>query len=101
MLLGDVGVSYSLMVPTIVFTGGFFVLIAGLAYRAYRVRPKGGTDGLMGEVGLVKEFIDPEGLVFVHGEYWQAKSGEKLEPGKKVKVVGVEGLVLQVEKTIE
>jgi membrane-bound serine protease (ClpP class) len=101
MLFGDVGVSLSLMVPTIVFTGGFFVIIAGLAYRAYRVRPKGGTDGLMGEVGLVKEFIDPEGLVFVHGEYWQAKSGEKLEPGEKVKVVGVEGLVLQVEKTIE
>jgi len=101
MLFGDVGVSLSLMVPTIVFTGGFFVLIAGLAYRAYRVRPKSGSDGLMGEVGLVKEIIDPEGLVFVHGEYWQAKSGEKLEPGKTVKVVGVEGLVLQVEKTIE
>jgi membrane-bound serine protease (ClpP class) len=100
MLFGDVGVSLKLMVPTIVFTGGFFVILAGLAYRAYRTRPKGGSDGLMGEVGLVKEIIDPEGLVFVHGEYWQAKSGEKLEPGEKVKVVGVEGLVLQVEKAI-
>jgi membrane-bound serine protease (ClpP class) len=58
MLFGDVGVSLSLMVPTIVFTGGFFVFIAGLAYRAYRERPKGGSDGLMGEVGLVKEIRD-------------------------------------------
>jgi membrane-bound serine protease (ClpP class) len=101
MLFGDVGVSLNLMVPTIVFTGAFFIFIAGLAYRAYRARPKGGSDGLMGEVGLVQEIIDPEGLVFVHGEYWQAKAGEKLEPGEKVKVVGVEGLVLRVEKAIE
>lgn len=101
MLFGDVGVSLNLMVPTIAFTGAFFVFIAGLAYRAYRARPKGGSDGLMGEVGLVQEIIDPEGLVFVHGEYWQAIAGEKLEPGEKVKVVGVEGLVLRVEKAIE
>ena len=98
MLFEDVGVSLKLMMPTIVLVGGFFVVVAGLAFRAYRARPKGGTDGLLGEVGIVKERIDHEGLVFVHGEYWRAKAKEKLEPGEEVEVVGVKGLVLRVKK---
>ena len=80
--------------------GGFFVVVASLAYRAYRTRPKGGSEGLLGEVGLVKERIDPEGLVFVHGEYWHAESKEKLDPGEKIEVVGVHGLILRVKKAI-
>jgi membrane-bound serine protease (ClpP class) len=100
MLFEDVGVSLKLMMPTIVLVGGFFVVVAGLAFRAYRTKPRGGSEGLVGEVGLVKERIDPEGLVFVHGEYWRAESKEKLEPGEKIEVVGVDGLVLKVKKTI-
>jgi membrane-bound serine protease (ClpP class) len=77
------------------------VVVASLAYRAYRTRPKSGEEGLLGEVGTVKRDLDPEGLVFVHGEYWRARSREKLEPGTKVEVVGVEGLVLKVKRTAE
>ena len=51
-------------------------------------------------MGLVKEPIDPEGLVFVHGEYWQAQADEMLEPGEKVEVVSVKGLVLKVKKAM-
>jgi membrane-bound serine protease (ClpP class) len=100
MLFEDVSVSLKLMMPTIVLVGGFFVVVAGLAFRAYRTKPKGGSEGLLGEVGLVKERIDPEGLVFVHGEYWRAESLEKLEPGEKIQVVGVEGLILKVKRAI-
>ncbi len=99
MLFEDVGVSLKLMLPTILLVGGFFVVVAGLAFRAMRARPMSGMDGLLGEVGMVKERIDPEGLIFVHGEYWRAKAGERVEPGEKVKVEGVEGLILSVKKT--
>ncbi|MBK5100726.1 MAG: nodulation protein NfeD [Desulfobacteraceae bacterium] len=98
MLFEDVMVSLNLMAPTILLVGGFFVVVAALAFRAHRSRPKGGTDGLLGEVGIVREPIDPEGLVFVHGEYWRAKSREKFEPGEKVEVEGVDGLMLKVKK---
>ena len=94
MLFEDVGVSLKLMLPTILLVGGFFVVVAGLAFRAYRAKPMSGADGLLGEMGVVKELIDPEGLVFVHGEYWRAKAGERIEPGEKVEVEGVEGLAL-------
>ena len=100
MLFEDVGVSLKLMLPTIALVGGFFVIVASLAFRAFRAKPKSGTDGLLGEVGLVKERIDPEGLIFVHGEYWQAKAREKLEPGERVEVEGVDGLILRVKKAI-
>jgi len=98
MLFEDVGVSLRLMAPTIVLIGGFFVIVSTLAFRAYRSKPQSGVEGLIGEVGVVQKPIDPEGLVFVHGEYWRAMSGEKLEPGEIVTVEEVTGLILKVRK---
>ncbi len=98
MLFEDVRVSLRLMAPTVLLIGGFFVVVSTLALRAYRSKPKGGMEGLLGEIGLVRERIDPEGLIFVHGEYWRARSSEKIEPGEKVEVEGADGLILKVKK---
>jgi membrane-bound serine protease (ClpP class) len=98
MLFEDVGVSLRLMAPTIVLIGGFFVIVSTLAFRAYKSKPQSGVEGLVGEVGVVEKPIDPEGLVFVHGEYWRAVSSEKLQPGEKVAVEEVSGLLLKVKK---
>jgi membrane-bound serine protease (ClpP class) len=98
MLFQDVAVSLRLMAPTIALVGGFFVVVSTVAFRAYRAKPQGGVDGLVGLKGLVKEAIDPEGLIFVHGEYWRAVSEEKLEPGDRVQVESVDGLTLKVKK---
>ena len=73
------------MMPTIALIGGFFVAIAFLAFRAYRRTPKGGMEGLLGEIGVVEERIDPVGLIFAHGEHWKATSEEVAEEGEKVK----------------
>lgn len=96
MLFEDVGVSLKLMAPTVLLVAGFFVGVSTLAFRAYRRKPRGGADGLVGEIGIAKEALAPEGLVFVHGEYWRAVSSERIEPGEKVEVVGLKGLVLEV-----
>ncbi len=98
MLFEDLKVSLKLMMPTVVLVGGFFVLVSSLAFRAYRSKPKSGMDGLIGEIGLVKEPIDPEGLIFVHGEYWRATAREKIEIDEKVEVEGADGLMLRVKK---
>ncbi len=100
MLFEDLGVSIKLMIPTILLVGGFFVVVAGLAFRACHTKPLSGTEGLIGEVGMVKEPLDPEGLIFVHGEYWRATAGDRIEIGGKVEVLGIKGLVLKVRKTI-
>ncbi len=98
MLFEDLRVSLKLMAPTIVLVGGFFVVVSTLAFRAYRSKPKSGTEGMIGEVGVVKKAIDREGLVFVHGEYWRARADERIEQGEEVVVKGVKGLILEVEK---
>ena len=98
MLFEDMQVSLELMLPTILLVGGFFVMVAGIAFRALRTKPTGGADGLMGEIGVVEKLIEPEGMVFVHGEYWRAFSNERLEPEERVEVIGIEGLLLKVRK---
>ena len=101
MLFENMRVSLTLMLPTIVLVGGFFVIVAGVAFRALRKKPTGGQDGLMGETGVVKELIDPEGRVFVHGETWRAFSKERIEPGDTIQVSGIKGLLLNVRRAPE
>ncbi|OQY47722.1 MAG: serine protease, partial [Desulfobacteraceae bacterium 4572_87] len=98
MLFENMRVSLKLMLPTIVLVGGFFVIVAGVAFRALRKKPTGGAEGIVGETGVVKELVEPEGLVFVHGETWRAFSGERIEPGERVEVMGINGLLLNVRK---
>jgi membrane-bound serine protease (ClpP class) len=98
MLFENMRVSLKLMLPTIVLVGGFFVIVAGIAFRALRRKPTGGAEGILGETGVVKELIDPEGLVFVHGETWRAFSEERMEPGEIIEVMGINGLLLNVRK---
>ena len=98
MLFEDVNVSLRLMAPTIILVAGFFIVVSALAFRAYRSKPKVGMEGLIGEIGEVKGIIDPEGIVFVHGELWRAISEEKIEPGEKAEVVSAKGLVLNVRR---
>ena len=89
------------MLPTILLVGGFFVVVAGIAFRTIHRKPLGGADSLPGEIGVVIEAVDPEGLMFVHGETWRAFSKEKLDKGEKAEVVTVKGLLLEVKKAGE
>jgi len=57
-----------------------------------RGRPKVGAEAMVGERGEVTE----DGWVRVHGELWRAR-GTALEPGRTVRVTGVDGLTLIVE----
>jgi membrane-bound serine protease (ClpP class) len=59
-----------------------------------------GKDELVGQIGVVRQALDPNGLVFVHGELWQAHTnGEVLEPGTSVRIDAIEeGLVLDVSR---
>jgi membrane-bound serine protease (ClpP class) len=101
MLFEDSGsgreLSWGVLIPTMVVVSGFFVFISGLVFKSHMSKPKTGTSGLVGEIGVVKETILTEGRVLVHGEMWKAISKDPIEKGVKVRVVSVERLVLQVE----
>ena len=93
--------SLQVLLPTIIVISAFFVVVAGLVFRAHMSKPKTGTGGLLDETGIVKTAIDPEGKVFVHGELWRARSTGTIDVGTKVRVIGVENLILDVESLSE
>jgi len=93
----DMRLSWTVLLPTLTLVSGFFVVIAGLVFRAQVSKPATGSKGLLGEIGLVKKALAPEGKVFVHGELWNATAKERIEVNTKVRVVNVAGLILEVE----
>jgi membrane-bound serine protease (ClpP class) len=72
--------------------------VASLAFRAQVSKVRTGTQGLIGEIGMVQNALSPEGKVFVHGELWNAVSDQVIEEGAKVRVVDVENLMIRVER---
>lgn len=95
-----------LNLKAMLFTGG---LILGLGFLAVRYIQKelkrrpvtGGLAGIIGELGEVREALDPDGMIYIHGEYWSARLAEGLEPsdlpvGAKVRVLAKDGPQLLV-----
>jgi len=77
------------------------LIMAFLTHRviwAHRQRVTTGEEGLVGETGEALSDLDPEGRVFVHGEYWNARSRSPVRKGSVVKVVAVQGMMLEVKE---
>ncbi len=91
-------ISLSVIIPAVLVSAGFFTFAVAKAIRARLTKPTTGTEGLIGEIGTAVTLIAPEGKVSVHGEFWNAVSDERVEPGEKVKVIGVLNLKLKVKK---
>jgi len=93
----DMKLSLTVLLPTLILISGFFAFVAGLVFRAQISKPRTGTKGLVGEIGIVKKALTPEGKVFVHGELWNARAQKEIGENVKVRVVDVENLILEVE----
>lgn len=82
-----------------------FAAIGGFALSVLRRKPTTGREGLVGKVGTVRRALDPDGIVFVAGELWQATapggSAAALPPIAEripVTVTGLDGLRLLVRR---
>jgi membrane-bound serine protease (ClpP class) len=79
----------------------FVVLIVGMALKA-RGRPVvSGSEELIGAIGEALDDFDSEGWARVHSELWKVKSEGPVKRGQKVRVEGVEGLILKVSALAE
>lgn len=73
------------------------VFVVGMAIKA-RGRPVvSGIEELLGREALVIEDFEHEGRVNIHSENWSALCDTPLQKGQTVKVIGIDGLTLQVE----
>ncbi|MBV9406779.1 MAG: hypothetical protein JO211_15640, partial [Acidobacteriaceae bacterium] len=91
--------------PTIAFAvsvafGMITIFLGVLAMRARNTKKLTGMEALVGETGVSRTVIDPEGTVFVHGEYWKARSPDAIAPGERVLVDRIDNRVLVVRKAV-
>ncbi|MCX7623163.1 MAG: nodulation protein NfeD [Thermomicrobium sp.] len=79
-----------------------FLVLVFLVARAHARRPATGKEALIGARAVVRRALEPEGLVFVEGELWRARSLSGPVPaGHAVRIVGLDGLTLLVEPASE
>ncbi|MBZ0158773.1 nodulation protein NfeD [Candidatus Methylomirabilis sp.] len=94
-------ISLSAILLTTAATAAFFGFIVTMALRAQRQKTTTGAEGLIGQIGTVMTPLKPEGSILVEGELWSAQCEDGAEPGDKVRILAVKGLMLFVSKDYE
>jgi len=97
----DLVVDRSIIFTAVATLSAFMVLVGYLVFKSQKKKPTLGMEGLLGEIGEVKVGLNPTGKIFVHGEYWNAEGDGEIALGEKVRVVGVEGMTLKVQRLSE
>lgn len=89
-------VSTPLVVAVAVGLGLFWAFAMTKAVQIRRSPVRAGPQTIVGAVGEAR----PNGMVFVNGELWQARTPDGAEPapGARVRVEALEGLVLRVSQ---
>jgi membrane-bound serine protease (ClpP class) len=90
------GVNPVVSVVTAAATLAFFVFFIQRVLAARRQPAFSGAESLVGAVGEAREQLAPEGLVFVGGALWKATAATPIPAGTAVRVIGRQGLQLQV-----
>jgi membrane-bound ClpP family serine protease len=111
VVIGALGGGAALAVPLGVaigaIAGGGAAVIAQKGRAAGRTRVRSGAEGLCGRVGIVRQWAEPAGQVFVDGALWRARhdwplpDDEALHEGDRVVVERVSGLTLCVRRADE
>lgn len=98
---GGPAVNWMLALAASVFYAGFLWIAIRKAMQAHLVRPTHDLDAVIGQVGEAKTRIHEEGSVQVAGELWSARSRSPIGAGRRVRVKGRDGFVLEVEAESE
>lgn len=73
------------------------VFLMTLVMRTRRSPVTTGSEGMIGQLGVARTAVSPEGKVFVHGELWNATSPVPIIEGARIRVRAVDGLHVVVE----
>jgi len=87
------GTALALTVPFALITS----FLLSIAVRARRNKITTGVEGMIGAVAIAVGELNPKGTVQVHGEYWNARATRRVEASAPVRIMGMDGLTLQVE----
>ena len=89
-------IALAVAIPFAVIT----IVLLRLVLKSRRWPVASGREGMLGTIGEVRQEIGDakKGMVLVSGELWSAVGREKIGVGQQVRVVGMEGLLLKVER---
>jgi membrane-bound serine protease (ClpP class) len=95
----------SLAVGTAVVIGGTALFMVGAMPVMIRTRfstPTIGRESMVGELGVAGTDVAPEGTVEVRGAPWRARTNRAtpIRSGDTIRVVGIDGLLLEVEPEV-
>ncbi len=91
------GIALPVVVGVAIAAAGVLVGIVWMAMRSRKRPVVSGREEMVGAVAEVVADFEGLGMVHVHGERWQARSGIPLKRGQRVSVTGMHGLVLDVQ----
>jgi membrane-bound serine protease (ClpP class) len=95
------GLSMSWITLGVAFIGVALTFVAGMPamVRTRFSTPTIGREWMIGEVGMARGAVDPDGVVVVRGAPWRARTNRAtpLGDGDAIRVVALEGLTLEVE----
>jgi len=93
------GLSWVTILSVVGITAALSLFVISKGLLIQRRKPVTGRAGLIGETGTVRRTLQPDGVVFVRGEYWTARSLEgDLAEGIRVRVEQVDGSTLLVRR---
>jgi membrane-bound serine protease (ClpP class) len=78
--------------------GVIAVFLMTLVLRAHKNPVASGVEAMIGEIGIARTPLGPDGKVFVRGELWNATANGEIPAGSRVRVRSVEGLRVMVER---
>lgn len=91
------GIDLSVIITFTLLSMLMFIVIVGLAIRARRRPVVSGHEQLLGAEAVALQDFTGKGQVKVHSEIWQAISPAPVHRGQRLKVTGMQGLILQVQ----
>lgn len=98
LLEGGRRITPALAVSIALAFGAITVFLGLLGMRARQARHLTGIETMVGTVGICKTDLDPEGMIFIHGEYWKARATRHIPAGERVVVENVQDLQLLVKE---
>jgi len=90
------GISMALIGSLSLLSALLFILIGGMAAKARKRPVVSGAEELSHDTGIALESFEHSGHVQVHGETWQAKSDQPVHQGDAIRVIGRDGLILEI-----
>lgn len=101
------GIPLALIAGVALMSALFMLLVVGMALKARKQSVVSGREEILGSLGEILDDFQPsassghahEGWARVHSETWRVRSPLPMRRGQRVKVVGMNGLILDVEET--